>query len=62
MPGPAYAGPQGAGTGIDQNPVQNPNTRFRLADGEDNNRKCGNGIGNIGYCNDISFDVTITLE
>jgi hypothetical protein len=28
-------GPQGAGTGIDQNSVLVPNLSFRLADGED---------------------------
>jgi hypothetical protein len=53
---PAFAGPLGASTGFDHNSVQVPIAPFRFAGGRDSGNVCGNGIGNIGYCNDVKFD------
>ena len=58
---PGYAGPQGASTDFDQNSVQVPIAPFRVAGGKDNNMVCGNGIGHVGECNNIDFDVTVIL-
>lgn len=51
---PTYGGPLGARAGIDLNSIRDLIAPFGLV-GKKSGNVCGNGIGNIGYCNDIDF-------
>jgi hypothetical protein len=55
----AYAAPTYGGASAGPDSVQVPVAPFRLAEGRSGSvwsgSVCGNGIGNIGYCNDIEL-------
>jgi hypothetical protein len=52
---PTYGGPLGASAGFDLNSIEDSIAPLRLVGRKGGNVFCGNGIGNIGYCNDIDI-------